>query len=212
MTLTSRQHHPTLRIVALAIIVSAAIAIQRAGAFSPPLSSRIATGRQIPRQRSQHFMSDGVDGGGIPEPTTFREAEVIGLRFMQEGRHEDALTAFKMAMKLPGSRPDVVRTKTLSGPSPVGGSQGGTEGKLVMGLDEFELQAAHYNMACAFARLGNIAESVANLKSAFDYGFDNYATVRSDPDLGDVHPTPEFEDLMNKYDKRFPNPLNMFRK
>jgi hypothetical protein len=52
-------------------------------------------------------MSDGVEGGGggsIPEPTTFREAEVIGLRFMQEGRHEDALTAFKMAMKLPGSR------------------------------------------------------------------------------------------------------------
>ena len=98
------------------------------------------------------------DGDGIPEPTTFREAEVIGLRFMQEGRHEDALTAFKMAMKLPGSRPDVVRTKMLSGPSPVGGSQGGTEGKLVMGLDEFELQAAHYNMACAYARLGNISE------------------------------------------------------
>lgn len=98
------------------------------------------------------------DGDGIPEPTTFREAEVIGLRFMQEGRHEDALTAFKMAMKLPGSRPDVVRTKMLSGPSPVGGSQGGTEGKLVMGLDEFELQAAHYNMACAYSRLGNISE------------------------------------------------------
>ena len=55
-------------------------------------------------------------------------------------------------------------------------------------------------------------QSVANLKSAFDYGFDNYATVRSDPDLGDVHPTPEFEDLMNKYDKRFPNPLNIFKK
>ena len=55
-------------------------------------------------------------------------------------------------------------------------------------------------------------QSVANLKSAFDYGFDNYATVRSDPDLGDVHPTPEFEDLMNKYDMRFPNPLNIFKK
>ena len=54
-------------------------------------------------------------------------------------------------------------------------------------------------------------QSVANLKSAFDYGFDNYATVRSDPDLGDVHPTPEFEDLMNKYDKRFRIP-NPFRK
>lgn len=52
----------------------------------------------------------------------------------------------------------MVRTKMLSGPSPVGGSQGGTEGKLVMGLDEFELQAAHYNIACAYARLGSISE------------------------------------------------------
>ena len=160
MTLTPRQHHPTLRIAALAMLISAAIVIQRSDAFSPPLSSRIRTTRQIQSRRSRHYMSDGVEGGGggIPEPTTFREAEVIGLRFMQEGRHEDALTAFKMAMKLPGSRPDVVRTKMLSGPSPVGGSQGGTEGKLVMGLDEFELQAAHYNMACAYARLENISE------------------------------------------------------
>lgn len=163
MTLTPRQHHPMLRIAALSMIISAAIVIQRLDAFSPPLSSRIRTSRQIQIRRSRHYQSDGVEGGGdggggIPEPTTFREAEVIGLRFMQEGRHEDALTAFKMAMKLPGSRPDVVRTKMLSGPSPVGGSQGGTEGKLVMGLDEFELQAAHYNMACAYARLENISE------------------------------------------------------
>lgn len=61
-----------------------------------------------------------------------------------------------MGMKLPGSRPDVKRTKSLSGPSPVGGSFGGTESLRILGLDDFELQAAHYNMACAHARLGNI--------------------------------------------------------
>lgn len=61
-------------------------------------------------------------------------------------------------MKLPGSRPDVLRTKSLSGPSPVGGSFGGTESQDVMSLDDFELQAAHYNMACAHARLGNLDE------------------------------------------------------
>ena len=31
------------------------------------------------------------DANGKPIPTTFREAEVIGLRFMQEGEHERAL-------------------------------------------------------------------------------------------------------------------------
>ena len=61
-------------------------------------------------------------------------------------------------MKLPGSRPDVLRTKSLSGPSPVGGSYGGTDSQKVMTLDDFELQAAHYNMACAHARLGNLDE------------------------------------------------------
>ena len=59
-------------------------------------------------------------------------------------------------MKLPGTRPDVLRTKALSGPSPVGGAFGGTESQRVMTLDDFELQAAHYNMACAHARLGNL--------------------------------------------------------
>jgi hypothetical protein len=66
--------------------------------------------------------------------------------------------AFQKGMKLPGSRPDVLRTKSLSGPSPVGGAFGGTESQNVMTLDDFELQAAHYNMACAHARLGNLNE------------------------------------------------------
>ena len=127
---------------------------------------------------------------------------VDGATGRATGEHEEALKAFKTAMNLPGSRPDVVRTRTLSGPSPVGGSAGGTEGKLVMSLDEFEMQAAHYNIACAYARLRNVPESVANLKVAFDCGFDNYATVRSDPDLSEVHGTAEFEALMDRYDKK----------
>ena len=65
---------------------------------------------------------------------------------------------FQQGLKLPGSRKDIIRTKTLSGPSPVGGSAGGTEGKEVLTLDEFEMQAAHYNIACAFARLNLISQ------------------------------------------------------
>ena len=61
-------------------------------------------------------------------------------------------------MKLPGSRKDIIRTQKLSGPSPVGGAAGGTEGRTVMSLDEFEIQAAHYNIACAYARLGKVTE------------------------------------------------------
>lgn len=134
------------------------------------------------------------------------------MRMMQDGRYEDALKAFKQAMKLPGSRSDILRTANVAGPSPVGGSKGGTEGRRVQTLDEFEYQAAHYNMACAYASLGNVGESVANLKKAFEYGFDNYATVRADPDLESVQGSTEFERLMEEVDPRRFNPFKVFGK
>lgn len=148
-----------------------------------------------------------------PDPTTFREAEILGLRLMQEGNFEQALVAFQMGMKLPGSRPDVLRTKALSGPSPVGGAFGGTESQKVLSLDDFELQAAHYNMACAHARLGNLDDSIANLAKAFENGFDNYATVRGDPDLDPIKREADFERLMDAYDsKNGFNPFGFFGK
>ena len=63
--------------------------------------------------------------------------------------------AFQSGMKLPGSRPDVVRNKILAGPSPVGGAYGGLQSQTVYSLDEFELQAAYYNMACIHSKLGD---------------------------------------------------------
>lgn len=146
-----------------------------------------------------------------PPPTTFREAEILGLTLMQDGDIERALKVFQQGLKLPGSHTDIIRTKTLAGPSPVGGSAGGTEGKVVQSLDEFEMQAAHYNIACAFARLDKINESCTSLEKAFGFGFDNYATVRADPDLSSVHDTPEFDNLMERFDsKKGFNPFGLF--
>mmetsp|Transcript_4358 Transcript_4358/g.7300 ORF Transcript_4358/g.7300 Transcript_4358/m.7300 type:complete len:209 (-) Transcript_4358:222-848(-) len=156
---------------------------------------------------------DDDDQRATNKPTSFRDAEVLGLRFMQEGQFDEALKTFQNGMKLPGSRPDVIRTKLLSGPSPVGGAVGGSESRTVLSLDEFELQAAHYNMACAHAQLKNVDESVANLLKAFECGFDNFSTVRGDPDLKPVQGTVEFDDLMEQYDsqKGF-NPFGLFKK
>lgn len=118
-------------------------------------------------------------------------------------------------MTLPGSRTDIRRTSNISGPSPVGGSTGGSEGRRVQTLDEFEYQAAHYNMACAHACLNNLGEAILNLQKAFEYGFDNYATVRADPDLQNLDGVIEFDRLMEKVDpskRRFRNPFDMFGK
>ncbi len=115
-------------------------------------------------------------------------------------------------MTLPGSRTDIRRTSNISGPSPVGGSTGGSEGRRVQILDEFEYQAAHYNMACAHASLNNVGEAIQNLQKAFEYGFDNYATVRADPDLRNLDGVREFERLMEEVDpkRRFRNPFGAF--
>lgn len=144
-------------------------------------------------------------------PATFREAEVLGLKLMQEGNFEEALAAFQRGLKLPGSRSDVLRTKALSGPSPVGGAMGGFESQNVQTLDEFELQAANYNMACAHAQLGNNEEAINALESAFQAGFDNFATVLGDPDLDPIKKDKDFEALMEKYEpKRGFNPFGLF--
>lgn len=50
-----------------------------------------------------------------------------------------------------------------------------------------------------------------NLRKAFENGFDNYATVRADPDLEKVRESKEFGRLMEEYDpqKGF-NPFGVF--
>ncbi|KAL9188966.1 hypothetical protein ACHAXT_011456 [Thalassiosira profunda] len=206
MSLSSRP------LITLLAILAAAIACTDAFTAVPspptrPLHSRIATVLS-----AASGTASGAQEAPKP-PKTFREGEVMGLRLMQAGQYDDALKAFKLAMTLPGSRPDIVRTANVPGPSPVGGSKGGTEGRSVQNLDEFEYQAAHYNMACANAALGNIGEAVANLRKAFEYGFDNYATVRADPDLASVRGSAEFERLMEEFDpRRGFNPFGAFRK
>lgn len=119
--------------------------------------------------------------------------------------------AFTTGLKLPGSRSDVVRTKSLSGPSPVGGAMGGLESQAVLSLDEFELQAAHYNMACAHAQLGNLDDALGSLEMAFQAGFDNYATVRGDADLDPIKSQGSFDTLMETYEpKKGFNPFGLF--
>lgn len=160
---------------------------------------------------STSALNESSSAASSPPPQTFREAEILGLTLMQEGDIQEALKVFQKGLNLPGSKKDIIRTQLVSGPSPVGGSSGGTEGKIVQSLDEFEMQAAHYNIACAYSRLDKAAESCASLGKAFMAGFDNYATVRADPDLSSIHGTVEFQSLMEKYDsKKGFNPFGLF--
>jgi hypothetical protein len=89
---------------------------------------------------------------------------------------------------------------------------GGYESKNTVTLDEFELQAVHYNMACAHAQLGDIDAAVNALQAAFENGFDNFTTVKQDTDLDPVKGTPAFEAMMEKYEPKTRgfNPFGLF--
>lgn len=195
----------------LSIVLVLAIS-HNVDSYSIPRVSR--TPKITYRSAETAVTSMSMTNDDIPDPTSFREAEVLGLRLMQEGSFEDALVAFQKGMKLPGSRPDVIRSRSASGPSPVGGSFGGTDSQKIMALDDFELQAVYYNMACANSRLGNISESIINLEKAFQNGFDNYSTVRGDPDLDPIKKSRDYEKLMDTYDGKGGgfNPFGLFSK
>lgn len=52
-----------------------------------------------------------------------------------------------------------------------------------------------------------------NLQKAFENGFDNYSTVRGDPDLDPIKNQPNFDKLMESYEgKGGFNPFGFFGK
>lgn len=227
---SQRHQQKRLRVIASLVIAIAGATLRSTVAFVPKHS---VFGKRMVSSSSSSLLMTEKD---MTKPTTFREAEVLGLRLMQQGNYEEALkgkmnshpdhqdnklthslydtiVAFQDGLQLKGSRQDVIRTKRLSGPSPVGGSTGGMESRNVETLDEFELQAAYYNMACAQSQLGNLAEAVVALQTAFDNGFDNFATVRGDPDLDPIKGEKEFEKLMKTYEPKMGfNPFGLFGK
>lgn len=54
-------------------------------------SSVSASSSSSKSEQSKEPSSSSSQSHSIPPPSTFREAEVAGLRLMQDGRHEEAL-------------------------------------------------------------------------------------------------------------------------
>jgi hypothetical protein len=57
------------------------------------LSTRFQSISSISKSQKRTILSSSPGDESSPTPTleTFREAEIVGLRFMQEGKHEQAL-------------------------------------------------------------------------------------------------------------------------
>ena len=75
--------------VFIAFAIALVISLKHADAYSIPRVSR--TPRITYRSAESAITSMSMSNEDIPDPTTFREAEVLGLRLMQEGRFDEAL-------------------------------------------------------------------------------------------------------------------------
>jgi hypothetical protein len=55
-------------------------------------------------------------------------------------------------------------------------------------------------------------QSIANLQLAFENGFNNYSTVRGDPDLDPIKDKSNYRKLMDSYDAKGFNPFGFLGK
>ncbi|XP_073006237.1 protein MET1, chloroplastic [Typha latifolia] len=68
-----------------------------------------------------------------------------------------------------------------------------------------EASIASYNVACCYSKLNQIQAGLSALEDAMQAGYEEFKTIRNDPDLANLRASEEFEPLMKNYDESFIN-------
>jgi clan AA aspartic protease (TIGR02281 family) len=61
----------------------------------------------------------------------------------------------------------------------------------------------YYDAACLYSLMGETSQSLSYLRTALEKGFFRFAHIRRDIDLDNIHGLPEFEALMQEYEKKY---------
>eukprot|EP00270_Netrium_digitus_P015508 TRINITY_DN543_c0_g1_i1.p1 TRINITY_DN543_c0_g1~~TRINITY_DN543_c0_g1_i1.p1 ORF type:complete len:340 (-),score=89.62 TRINITY_DN543_c0_g1_i1:213-1232(-) len=64
---------------------------------------------------------------------------------------------------------------------------------------------ACYNIACCYSKLGQVELGLSALEDALKAGFEDYKTIRMDPDLVAVRGAESFQEVLERYDEPFIN-------
>lgn len=76
---------------------------------------------------------------------------------------------------------------------------------LILQPTDRERAVTGYNMACCYSKLQQTEKGLSALEAAMDAGFEDYKTIRTDPDLEGLRESEEFEPLLKQYDEPFIN-------
>ena len=154
--------------------------------FQPPFQQRL-----LPFFHSSSFVSQTqrcvatLPGSSeSSDPDTSSEAIERGMALFAAGEPAPALALFQKAFELPGS--GTLRDRKKPREMSIG-----------------EVQSAYYNMACCFSALGNEydKEGLQALQASFKAGFDDFDTLRIDPDIKRLRDeAADFESLMKLYE------------
>ncbi|EHA8591128.1 protein MET1, chloroplastic [Cocos nucifera] len=68
-----------------------------------------------------------------------------------------------------------------------------------------EASVASYNVACCYSKLNQVQAGLSALEDAMQAGYEDFKTIRTDPDLANLRASEEFEPLIKKYDESFIN-------
>lgn len=68
-----------------------------------------------------------------------------------------------------------------------------------------EASVASYNVACCYSKLNQVQAGLSALEDAMQSGYEDFKTIRNDPDLANLRVSEEFEPLLKKYDESFIN-------
>lgn len=115
-------------------------------------------------------------------PQRSKEAIDQGLQQFADAKYLEAIQSFQLALELPGN-----------GFMRLAGSP-----KEFACASEGEENAALYNMACCYCRLGQPPAAITCIEALLDNGFTDYDALTSDPDLAGL-PHEELSQLISKH-------------
>jgi tetratricopeptide (TPR) repeat protein len=122
----------------------------------------------------------------------------LGMVAMKQNRPEDALKHFRDAVK---TKPDNWDARVNLG---IVLSQLGRKGEAVVQYEKVVMNnpdynpSLYYNIACYYSVEGQVEEGMKWLQGAIDHGYNNWALIKTDPDLQNLRKLPGFSRLTSR--------------
>ncbi|KAG2433687.1 hypothetical protein HXX76_008057 [Chlamydomonas incerta] len=119
---------------------------------------------------------------GAEDPETAKEAIELGNTLAKAAKWQEALSVYEKALTLPGTGLKRYRDKPRL-------------------ISDGERSAALFNIACCQAQLGDVRAGLVALAGCLELGYDDFAQLRTDPDLTPLRADERFEGLMKRFEK-----------